>query len=332
MYKVQNHALDLTIPGGENALLIQVDEKNSASCTHVPRQISKSDLISLLPNSWITDYESLHTQANEPLESSNSRITQTTEGRISISFDHSHLKSSSKTHIPSIMIAEVPMQMPTENGKLMGRYDFYDNQKCFLQDIIAHLDQRAKAIYHFQDPISGHIYFDVCTKCDDCWWEHTYGTSDPVTSRKKKSKPVDPEPFEPRPCKPDSPPRKPDTDNFQSACSSFDGYKIPSSWVYQQPKKENKSLHSYYQKCLDILEKEAREQTKELTQEWKPKSVSPNQCFYQKIETQVQAIPECFMFQETDFPPLESFVKNGSKHTPKIQNVALIVFTHRRNS
>ena len=31
------------------------------------------------------------------------------------------------------------------------------------------------------------------------------------------------------------------------------------------------------------------------------------------------------MFQETDFPPLESFVKNGSKHTPKIQNAAPIV-------
>ncbi|CDP19458.1 unnamed protein product [Coffea canephora] len=39
VYRVQNHALNLTIPGGENALLIRVDEKNSASCTHVPRQV-----------------------------------------------------------------------------------------------------------------------------------------------------------------------------------------------------------------------------------------------------------------------------------------------------
>ncbi|CDP22247.1 unnamed protein product [Coffea canephora] len=50
-YRVQNHALDLTIPGGEDALLIQVDEKNSTSCTHIPRQISKPDLVQLLPNS-----------------------------------------------------------------------------------------------------------------------------------------------------------------------------------------------------------------------------------------------------------------------------------------
>ena len=39
VYRVQNHALDLAIPGGEDALLIRVDEKNSACCTHVPRQI-----------------------------------------------------------------------------------------------------------------------------------------------------------------------------------------------------------------------------------------------------------------------------------------------------
>lgn len=69
VYRVQNHALDLKVLGSEDALLIQVDEKNSTSCIHVPRQISKSDLIQLLPNSRITDYEQLHTQANEPLES-----------------------------------------------------------------------------------------------------------------------------------------------------------------------------------------------------------------------------------------------------------------------
>ena len=41
VYRVQNHALDLTIPGGEDALLIRVDEKTTTSYTHVPRQISK---------------------------------------------------------------------------------------------------------------------------------------------------------------------------------------------------------------------------------------------------------------------------------------------------
>ena len=35
------------------------------------------------------------------------------------------------------------------------------------------------------------------------------------------------------------------------------------------------------------------------------------------------------MFKEEEFPPLESFVKNGSKHTPKIQNIAPIVLPTR---
>ena len=66
---------DLTIPGGKEVLFIRVDEKNSASCTHVLRQISKSELIQLLPDNWITNYESLHSQANESIESSNSKIS-----------------------------------------------------------------------------------------------------------------------------------------------------------------------------------------------------------------------------------------------------------------
>ena len=124
VYRVQNHAMDLTIPGGENALLIRVNEKNSALCTHVPRQITKSELIQLLPNSWITDYEDLHTRANEPLESSNSKITHTPEGKTSISFDHSHLKNlTGKSHTPLIMCVQVPMYYPTEFEKQWKVHD-----------------------------------------------------------------------------------------------------------------------------------------------------------------------------------------------------------------
>ncbi|CDP21822.1 unnamed protein product [Coffea canephora] len=298
-YRVQNHALDLTIPGGEDALLIQVDEKNSTSCTHIPRQISKSDLVQLLPNSWITDYENLHTQANEPLESSNSRITKTIEGRTSISFDHSHLKSSSK-RIPSIMLAEVPMQLPTQEGKLWGHYE-ENCEKGFLQDIIEHFDKNGEAVYHFQDPTSGHIYFDTCTNCEECYSaEQLELDASDLSFDKKKNKPVDPQPFEPRPCKPDHKPQVPNSDNFQSARSKFDGYQIPSAWVYQVPK--------------------AKQQTKKIQKEWKPVP----QPLPKTLENSTLPI-QSFMFQETDFPPLESFVKNGSKHTPKIQNAAPII-------
>ena len=272
MYRVQNHALDLKVLGSEDALLIQVDEKNSTSCIHVPRQISKSDLVQLLPNSWITDYEQLHTQANEPLESSNSKITKTIEGRTSISFDHSHLKSSIKT-LPSIMLAELPLKLPTQEEKLWGCYE-ENCQKGFLQDIIDHFNDNGEPIYHFQDPISGHIYFDTCTRCEECYWAEQLELDASEISLKKKSKPADPQPFEPRPCKPDPKPQDPGTDNFQTARSTFDGYQIPSSWVYKKPRKE-KILHPYYQQCLDILEKEARAKTKKIQKETKPINILP---------------------------------------------------------
>ena len=78
-------------------------------------------------------------------------------------------------------------------------------------------------------------------------------------------------------------------------------------------------MHPYYQQCLDILEKEARAQTKKIQKETKPINILP-----QSPKISSPPVP-CFMFQEADFPPLESFVKNGSKHTPKIQNAAPIV-------
>ena len=72
------------------------------------------------------------------------------------------------------MLAHVPMELSSDEGKLWGRYD--DNcEKCFLQDIIAHFNDDGEAVYHFQDPISSHIYFDMYTKCDDCLLAHLYG-------------------------------------------------------------------------------------------------------------------------------------------------------------
>lgn len=216
------------------------------------------------------------------------------------------------------MLAELPLKLPTQEEKLWGHYEA-NCQKGFLQDIIDHFNETGEPIYHFQDPISSHIYFDTCTRCEECYWVEQLELDVSEISFTKKSKSVDPQPFEPQPCKSDLKPQNPDADNFQAEHSGFDGYQIPSRWVYQVPKKE-KILHPYYQNCLDILEKEARKQTKKIQKEWKPVPQSHSKL----VKTSTQPI-QCFMFQEADFPPLESFVKNGSKHTPKIQNAAPII-------
>lgn len=44
-YRVQNHAYDLSLPGGTDALFLNIEEGQSASCTHIPRQISRAELI-----------------------------------------------------------------------------------------------------------------------------------------------------------------------------------------------------------------------------------------------------------------------------------------------
>ena len=39
VWRVQNHAMDLCLPGGENALLLNIDAtKGNTMCTQIPRQ------------------------------------------------------------------------------------------------------------------------------------------------------------------------------------------------------------------------------------------------------------------------------------------------------
>ncbi|OWM64307.1 hypothetical protein CDL15_Pgr018879 [Punica granatum] len=47
-YRVQNHALDLSLPGSEEALIISMDSINAPTCVHVARQIFRVDLVKLL--------------------------------------------------------------------------------------------------------------------------------------------------------------------------------------------------------------------------------------------------------------------------------------------
>ncbi|OWM74431.1 hypothetical protein CDL15_Pgr013335 [Punica granatum] len=62
-YRVQNHTLDLSLSGSEEALIILVDSMNAPPCIHVPRQISRVDLVKLLPKNWVINYKHLHQNA-----------------------------------------------------------------------------------------------------------------------------------------------------------------------------------------------------------------------------------------------------------------------------
>ncbi|KAI4325839.1 hypothetical protein MLD38_031203 [Melastoma candidum] len=70
-YRVQNHALDLKVPDESNdALMITADyhHPSTPTCLHIPRQISKNELLKLLPEKWVTNYEQLQ-QHVRPVQS-----------------------------------------------------------------------------------------------------------------------------------------------------------------------------------------------------------------------------------------------------------------------
>jgi len=62
-YRVQNHSLDIMVPGNDNsgdALFIDIDSNATPTCTYVPKKLSREELTKLLPDKWITNYEQIH--------------------------------------------------------------------------------------------------------------------------------------------------------------------------------------------------------------------------------------------------------------------------------
>ena len=65
----------------DDALLIQVDLGLTPICTFVPRQLTRDQMISLFPESWITKYESLH-QVVQPIQSNNPLFIMKESGEV----------------------------------------------------------------------------------------------------------------------------------------------------------------------------------------------------------------------------------------------------------
>ena len=56
----------LDLAQSNDAVLIKVDLVMTPMCTFVPKQISREQMTSIFPESWITRYEMLH-QASKPI-------------------------------------------------------------------------------------------------------------------------------------------------------------------------------------------------------------------------------------------------------------------------
>ncbi|KAI4324509.1 hypothetical protein MLD38_029993 [Melastoma candidum] len=172
-YRVQNHALDLNVANNNgDALLIRSDYHNSQAptCLYVPRQISRSDLLKLLPERWITNYEKTQ-QKVKPIQSSEPKFIREKDGTVVIKFDRSHEKDAPT---PSIFPTMFMMQ-PLPRRKKPDP----------LNRIIHSFDEQGQETYHFRDPATDHCYWDVCSS-DICGCKDEHLSSDDESTKKKK--------------------------------------------------------------------------------------------------------------------------------------------------
>ena len=97
------------VPGQANdgdALFIDVDSNATPTSTYVPKQLSRDELVKLLPDKWITNYEQIH---QAPVQSTTAPdFVRHINGEVEVKF--SSQESSQNTNIfPTIhMIQPTP--------------------------------------------------------------------------------------------------------------------------------------------------------------------------------------------------------------------------------
>ncbi|KAK9665956.1 hypothetical protein RND81_14G149000 [Saponaria officinalis] len=146
--------MDLSIPRDTNdALFIQLESQHSPSCIHIRRQIPKNELIKLLPESWITNYEKIH-EINTPLQSLDSKITKQKDGTIEIVFKKEPNKKSSPPMFFTEINTIIPLSIPMKQNE------------SYLNIPIYSFNSLGDPVYVFKDE-SGNKFFDVCD-CENC--------------------------------------------------------------------------------------------------------------------------------------------------------------------
>ncbi|KAI4372998.1 hypothetical protein MLD38_011172 [Melastoma candidum] len=145
----------------QNALLIVADyhDQKAPTCIHIPRQIPRAELLKLLPEKWVTDYEQIkkRTVPIPPIQSTVSTFSRDREGAVTIKFDRSSAKEPAPPPIfPTMfMVQPVPRRKkPEPLNKMIHSFDGYGNPT-----------------YFFRDPQSQHCYWDVAGCPANCGCE-----------------------------------------------------------------------------------------------------------------------------------------------------------------
>ncbi|XP_043691567.1 uncharacterized protein LOC122642204 [Telopea speciosissima] len=161
-YRLQNHAFDLNTghTSNDSTLFLHIGSDQTPTVTHVPRQLSRADIFKLVPDSWVSAYESTHeVQPTPPLVATDPTYKGLGDGRTEITFPK-----------------------PTNMGPLFASSVSQLDPR--LDAPITSFDAQGNPVYRFQSPTS-HKYFDVCD-CPDCLDDSD--DAPPVSPRRQRRK------------------------------------------------------------------------------------------------------------------------------------------------
>jgi hypothetical protein len=178
-YRLQDHALDLPIPGhsGDTIFIKAEREDEVPTIIQIPKQLPKDKLTEIMPLEWITNYEKAF-QNNTPVVATDTEYTREPDGSIKTIYKPLvDPEASSSSSTPPIFQALMIRPVTTED------------------DIPIHsFEADGSAI--FTDKINGHFIWDVDPNmCDaDCECRDCFkGYLSPCKPSRKPYKPDDPD-------------------------------------------------------------------------------------------------------------------------------------------
>ncbi|KAI8530426.1 hypothetical protein RHMOL_Rhmol11G0057200 [Rhododendron molle] len=220
-YRLQNHAFDMSLPSStDEALFLTINAPHQASCVHVPRQISRPELLKLLPESWVTAYEK-NQQKPIPVQSSNPLFISKPDGTVEISFPK-ETSASSSTH-PVIFPSRIDMIVDGSRPEPPIKY----------------FQSSGLPVFYFKNPETGHCYFDTCN-CDECLEDSLLDDDEDFEEPASQSSPLPS-----TPCKSPSspqPPSKNDPSAQPSGCFMFTESDFPPL-EYHNPQERTTHRH-----------------------------------------------------------------------------------------
>jgi len=107
IYRLQNHAVNLALPtSNDGALFVIADQQEeNPSIIHVPRNISRQELVQMIPVEWVTNYEKLHIN-KKPIQSTEATFRRSVDGRVVTVFKKLEDGPSSSSSIFQSMMIE----------------------------------------------------------------------------------------------------------------------------------------------------------------------------------------------------------------------------------